>query len=189
MVLVKIVRLETDIFPRVATQQHWVGVTFFWDSDKIHGNCTATNLLMPQALGKWTLIEIKIRFLTMPAKHSSCQQWLLSKVAEDHHRKKFVNKGIELIGNPAPWVNISSLFTLQECFHSLFSNICPGVGGEEHGWKGSAGSLNPVPIDHNRGFKVPILLPWKDNHDTFNAAEEKLGEIENVLVTTIQKRY
>lgn len=101
----------------------------------------------------------KISFLTMPAKQSSSQQCLLSKVAEEKHTKKFVKKGVELIGNPAPYINVGSCSMLPECFHPLFSNICPGVGREEQSWMGFAGSLTPVPIDCNRGFNQSAISP------------------------------
>lgn len=102
---------------------------------------------MPQALGKWALFVCQDQLPYNASKQNSCQQCLLSKVAEYRHTKKFVKKGIELIGNPAPCIDISSWSTLQECFYLLFSNIWPGGGKEEQGWMGSARSLNPVPMD------------------------------------------
>lgn len=116
MVLVKIVRLKTGVFPWVATQQHWVRVTFFTDS-QTKSMEIALEIAKLQAcqcsehLGDGRSLCLKISSLTMPANQHLCQQCLLSRVTEDHHMNKLVKKGTKLIGSSAPCINSSSWST------------------------------------------------------------------------------
>lgn len=109
MVLVKIVRLKRGVFPWVATQQHWVRVTFFTDSQTKSMEIAKLQACQcPEHLGDGHSLCLKTRVLTMPANRCLCQQCLLSKVTEDHHTNKLAKKGTEWIGSPAPCIDISS---------------------------------------------------------------------------------
>ena len=113
MVLMKIVRLKTGVFPWVATQQHWVTVTFFTDSQTKSMEIALEIAKLqacqcPEHLGDGHSLCLKTSFLTMPANQHLCQQCLLSKVTEDHHTNKLMKKGTEWIGSPAPCIDISS---------------------------------------------------------------------------------
>lgn len=118
MVLVKTVRLSTGLFPWVATWQHWVRVTFFTGSQTkfMEIALEITNPQTDSAQSTWDMdtayswrpVEA---FLQCQQISISCQQCVLSEVAEHHHTNKQMEKGTKLIGSPAPCANISSWST------------------------------------------------------------------------------
>lgn len=112
MAVVKIVRLKTSIFPWVATQQHWVRLTFFIDSRTKSTEITLEIAKLwacqcPEHVKDGHSLCLKTRFLTMPAKQCLGQQHLLSEVTEDH-TNKLVKNGTELSRSPTPCIDISS---------------------------------------------------------------------------------